>query len=88
MQILPFSADLPACGFYKICDFSQLINITQKTAKDDKHVNVLSGTIKRDENMPLSHTCNTQNKITSCMFPRFKAFVLTKYLTQNGLRRK
>ena len=60
----------------------------KKAAKDDKHVNVPSGTIKRDENMPLSHTCYTQNKIISCMFPWFKAFVLTDYLIQNGLRRK
>ena len=38
----------PTCGFYKICDFSQLTIKHKKTAKDDKHVSVISGTIKRD----------------------------------------
>ena len=49
---------MPTCGFYKICDFSQLTIKHKKIAKDDKHVSVISGTIKRDSNMPLPYTCN------------------------------
>ena len=39
---------VPTCGFDKICDFSQLTIQHRKTTKDDRHVSVISETIKRD----------------------------------------
>ena len=40
---------MAALTFYKISDFLQLIYITETDRQNDKHVSVLSGTIKRDE---------------------------------------
>ena len=78
---------VPTCGFYKICDFSQLTMKHKRTAKDDKHVSVISGTIKRDSNMPLPYTCNTQQKIGSCMFlSSLRRLLFTKCSIKSGLR--
>ena len=76
---------MQTCGFYKICDFSQLTTKHKKTAKDDKHLSVISGMIKRDLNMPLPYTCNTQKKISCRFLSLLRRLLLTEYCIKSGL---